>query len=453
MRRMLRNLAELRRYPSAVAGVGLIGILVIVSIYAIVAIPYPEAIRLWRGGAGVWDDNPRNAAPVWTDLFTRDRISRTIIVDTTQGGTKKVEPLPDGRSRIEFTLPVEFPYDRFPSEIILFAQAALPAETTTRTRYTVIWRFPNGFEYIVAENRTMRASDNYYISQDMKIVRDLGVTGEYALFSDPGDKGRSVRERTPLKGQYTVTIRAEVPADGDFNAKLVVYGRIHGLAGTDHRRRDLTVALLWGTPLALVFGLLGAVGVSTVTFILSGIGTWFGRWVDSLFQRITQVNMVIPTLPVLIMIATFYSRSLWLMLGVYMALSIFGGGMVTYRAMFLQAKEAPYIEAARAYGAKNMRIVFRYLLPRIVPVLLPTFVLVVPSFVFLEAGLAVLGLGDPVLPTWGKIINDAQSQDALYKGYYYWVVEPALMLMITGFAFSMVGYALDRVFNPRLRTV
>lgn len=85
--------------------------------------------------------------------------------------------------------------------------------------------------------------------------------------------------------------------------------------------------------------------------------------------------------------------------------------------------------------------------------LLPTFVLVVPSFVFLEAGLAVLGLGDPVLPTWGKIINDAQSQDALYKGYYYWVVEPALMLMITGFAFSMVGYALDRVFNPRLRTV
>jgi len=100
-----------------------------------------------------------------------------------------------------------------------------------------------------------------------------------------------------------------------------------------------------------------------------------------------------------------------------------------------------------------MRIVFRYLLPRIVPVLLPTFVTMVPSFVFLEASISVLGLGDPVLPTWGKIINDAQTNDALYKGMYYWVVEPAVLLMVTGFAFSMLGYALDRVFNPRLRTV
>jgi len=453
MRRILQMLRELRRYPSAMGGLALIGALIGVSIYAIIAIPYPEAIRLWRGGAGVWDDNPRNAAPVWTDLFTGDRLPRTIIVDTTKGATKTVTPLPDGKNRVEFTLKFDYPYDRFPSEIILFAQAVAGTEAAGRTRYSVLWRFPNGQEYQVAANRSMRASDNYYISQDMSLVQNLGATGEYALFTDMAMKAVPVKERVPLKGEYTVLIRAEVPAEADFNAKLVVYGRIHGLAGTDHRRRDLTVALLWGTPLALVFGLLGAVGTAIVTFVLSGIGTWFGRWVDALFQRITQVNMVIPTLPVLIMIGTFYNRSLWLMLGVYMALSIFGGGMVTYRAMFLQAKEAPYIEAARAYGAKNMRIVFRYLLPRIIPVLLPSFVLIVPAFVFLEAGLAVLGLGDPILPTWGKVINDAQSQDALYKGYYYWVVEPALLLMITGFAFSMVGYALDRVFNPRLRTV
>ncbi|MCR4391582.1 MAG: ABC transporter permease [Candidatus Acetothermia bacterium] len=453
MRRIFQMLRELRRYPSAVGGLALIGLLVAISIYTIIAIPYPEAIRLWRGGPGVWDDNPRNAAPVWTDLFTADRLPRTIVVDNAQGGTKTVEPLPDGRKRIEFALRFDYAYDRFPSEIVLFAQAPAATETPMRTRYSVLWRFPNGQEYQVASSRSMRASESYYISQDLSLVQNLGATGEYALFTDPAMKAVPVKDRAPLKGEYTVVIRAEVPAEADFNAKLVVYGRIHGLAGTDHRRRDLTVALLWGTPLALVFGLVGAVGTTVITFVLSGIGTWFGRWVDTLFQRITQVNMVIPTLPVLIMIGQFYSRSLWLMLAVFMALSIFGGGMVTYRAMFLQAKEAPYIEAARAYGAKNMRIVFRYLLPRIIPVLLPAFVLTVPSFVFLEAGLAVLGLGDPILPTWGKVINDAQSQDALYKGYYYWVVEPALLLMITGFAFSMVGYALDRVFNPRLRTV
>jgi peptide/nickel transport system permease protein len=62
-----------------------------------------------------------------------------------------------------------------------------------------------------------------------------------------------------------------------------------------------------------------------------------------------------------------------------------------------------------------------------------------------------LGLGDPVLPTWGKIINDAWVNAALYKGLYYWVLEPAVLLMITGLGFAMLGYSLDRVFNPRLR--
>jgi peptide/nickel transport system permease protein len=127
--------------------------------------------------------------------------------------------------------------------------------------------------------------------------------------------------------------------------------------------------------------------------------------------------------------------------------------MLTNRAMFLQAKEAPYIEAALAYGAKNLRVIFRYLIPRIAPTLLPEFVLIVPTFVFLEATLAVLGLGDPSLPTWGKVLDDAFSQGALYKGYYYWFLEPALLLMVLGIGFSLIGYSLDRVFNPRLRTV
>jgi len=60
-------------------------------------------------------------------------------------------------------------------------------------------------------------------------------------------------------------------------------------------------------------------------------------------------------------------------------------------------------------------------------------------------------LGDPVLPTWGKIINDAQTNGALYQGQYYWVLEPAVLLIFTGLAFALVGFALDRIFNPRLR--
>jgi peptide/nickel transport system permease protein len=228
---------------------------------------------------------------------------------------------------------------------------------------------------------------------------------------------------------------------------------VHGLAGTDHRRRDLTVALLWGMPVALAFGLLAAVGTTVTTLVIAATGVWFGGWVDALIQRLTEVNMILPLLPILVMVGTLYSTSIWVMLGVVIALGIFSAGIKMYRAMLLPIRAAPYIEAARAYGAGNGRIILRYMIPRILPVLIPTFVTLIPTFVFLEASLALLGLGDPVLPTWGKILNDAQGQSALYHGYYYWVVAPAILLMLTGLGFAMLGFALDRIFNPRLRAI
>jgi peptide/nickel transport system permease protein len=141
------------------------------------------------------------------------------------------------------------------------------------------------------------------------------------------------------------------------------------------------------------------------------------------------------------------------MLGLVILLSIFGLAIKNYRAIFLQVVELPYIDAARAYGASNMRIIFRYLIPRILPLIIPQIVILVPTFVFLEASLAVLGLGDPALPTWGKIIRDANVEGALFSGFYYWILEPAFLLMLAGLGFAMVGFALDRIFNPRLREI
>jgi peptide/nickel transport system permease protein len=225
------------------------------------------------------------------------------------------------------------------------------------------------------------------------------------------------------------------------------------LAGTDQARRDLMVPLLWGTPVALAFGLLASLSTLLLTMVIAAIGTWYGGWVDELIQRITEVNLVLPFLSILILIGTLYSRSIWVILGVTVLLSIFTGQIKSYRAIFLQVKESMYIEAARAYGASDFRIIFQYLIPRMIPLLIPGLVSSVPAFVFLEASLAVLGLGDPVLPTWGKVIDDADTNGALYKGYYYWIMEPAALLMVTGFGFAMLGFALDRIFNPRLRDV
>jgi peptide/nickel transport system permease protein len=228
---------------------------------------------------------------------------------------------------------------------------------------------------------------------------------------------------------------------------------VFGLAGTDKYRRDLMLPLLYGTPIALAFGLLAAFGTSFLTMIIAAVGTWYGSWVDQLIQRITEINLVLPFLAILIMVGTFYSRSIWLMLGLAILLSIFSGSIKTYRSVFMQSKESSYIEAARAYGSSSMRIIFTYMIPRMIPLLIPALVSAVPAFVFLEASLAVLGLGDPLLPTWGKVIDDAFVDGALYQGRYYWVLEPAVLLMFTGLGFAMLGFALDRIFNPRLRDI
>jgi peptide/nickel transport system permease protein len=139
------------------------------------------------------------------------------------------------------------------------------------------------------------------------------------------------------------------------------------------------------------------------------------------------------------------------MLAAVIALSIFGGSIKGFRAVFLQIKESPYVEAAQAYGASNSRIIMQYLVPRIVPLLIPQLVILIPSNVFLEATLNLLGLGDPVLPTWGKLIQEGIRNGALVQGQFYWVMQPSFILLITGLAFAMVGFSMDRIFNPRLR--
>jgi peptide/nickel transport system permease protein len=201
-----------------------------------------------------------------------------------------------------------------------------------------------------------------------------------------------------------------------------------------------------------MFGLLAAVGTTVISLIISAIGTWFGNRLDALIQRITEVNAMIPTLTILVMIGMFYSRSIWVMLASIIALNMFSLGIKTYRSIFLSLKEAHYIEAAKAYGAGNFRIIFKYMIPRVIPMLIPGFVTAIPGFVFLEASLSILGLGDPNLPTWGKLLYEAYENDALFKGHYYWVLEPAALLMLTGMSFAMIGFALDRIFNPKLRT-
>lgn len=441
----LRAVKEIFRYPTAIAGVLIILALVGISVYAIVSIPYNQAINLWRGSEEDWFRNPKTAGPVWLNWFNKEKLPETIDLSSSNSQVTRAEKVSGESKTITYTFPVNFNYDGFPDDINVYFTSTYE---TKQPFVGIKWITPDGREVRVG-SFSIKNKQTYRMGQDSKLSRKLNnLPVIQGLFVNP----KSDNVNKPVKGLYKLEIEAVTfDKDAEVQAELVVYGKLAGWAGTDHLRRDIGIALLWGTPIALAFGLLAAVGTSLAQLILAGIGTWFGGWIDTIIQRITEINMVLPFLPILIMIGTFYSRSIFVILSAVILLSIFGTGIKTFRAVFMQVKESPYIEAAKSYGASNSRIIYLYMIPRLIPMLIPQFIVLIPSFVFLEASLAVLGLGDPTLPTWGKIINESQSNGALYQGWYYWVLEPSALLMVTGLAFSVVGYAMDRVFNPRLR--
>ena len=423
---------------------GLIGI----GVYAMVTVPLSEAVTLWRGADQVWSDTPRYAQPAWTNIFRSKKLPETFVVRTNDVKST-TETLGEAMWRETTVLEFDYDYSKFPSELNFFYDVVYD---TREPQVTITWIWPDGTERRLFRG-SVREGQRLAISQDRTLTRTLGDRPGVGLFADPETLGADGGPEV-LTGNYALRIETLTFEEGSsVGGRLVVYGDVHGIAGTDHLRRDLAIGLLWGTPIALMFGLLATIGTTVLAFIIAAVGAWYGGWIDAAIQRMTEVNLMLPFLPILIMVGTFYSRSLWVMLAVIIALSIFSAAIKSLRSIFMQVRGSAYIESARAYGASNRRIVFRYLIPKIIPTLIPAFVIGIPNFVFLEATLSILGLGDPTLPTWGKILMNAYRGGALYRGHYYWVLEPAAMLIITGLSFSMLGFALDRVFNPRLRSI
>jgi len=148
------------------------------------------------------------------------------------------------------------------------------------------------------------------------------------------------------------------------------------------------------------------------------------------------------------MVNVLFNLNIWVTLGIVVVINALGSPVKTLRSALLQAKEAPYIETARSYGASNFRIITRYLVPRILPVLIPQLVSQVPSFIFWEATLGLFNIKSNY-PSWGRIIYDGLAHGALY-GSPFWVLEPIALLLLTSLAFAMLGSALERILNPRM---
>jgi len=247
------------------------------------------------------------------------------------------------------------------------------------------------------------------------------------------------------------------------SVKFTVKGTAKGILGTINNGADLATLLYYGFPVALLIGLVASVASTLIGVVAGIVSGYYGGWIDEVIQRTVDVLNNIPFLPLMIIISDVVTRSPYIptdnrsfyIIMIYVTILIlfsWTGLAIVVRSMTLSIKEEAYIEAARAMGASNRRIIFYHIFPQVMMYAVATLVYNVPSAILTEAGLSVLGLKHG-WPTWGAVLAEARAAQLAGYSAWWWILPPGLLLSLTSLTFVLLGLAVEKIVEPRLRTL
>ena len=220
--------------------------------------------------------------------------------------------------------------------------------------------------------------------------------------------------------------------------------------GTDDQGRSVLTLTIQGAKVSLLVGLSATAITMVIGSVVGLVAGFRGGSVDSLLMRITDWGLVIPWLVLAISLASIFGQSLFIIVLV-IGLTTWPSTARLVRAQTLSVKERAYIERARALGASNWHIVTRHVLPNVMPVIMANTVLIVAIAILSETALSFLGLGDPFSISWGQILEQANNAGASTLGAWWWLGAPGVSIVLVVLSFTMIGFALDQIINPRLR--
>lgn len=458
---------------SAKAGSILFLIFVMISFYVLITYPLDFGVKHWSNPAE-WADNPKAAPPAWTSIFSDLRRAEHRVLRASEPS----EVLKGGEGKVEYyRFFIDHSFDEPPTFTSLsiqnvtyhrsppvFRLSVLRPDGKTVELYSFVVTGPRPGEempisrYVETPYRVLLSGEptvGYSVSDFLKenfgilmSHREVLLTGvEKVVFGTPSFDGFQV-----LKGDYVITLKAEFPdvRDGLELVKLVLGGSVYGLMGTDTLGRDLFVGLLFGFPVALFIGLVTSTLATSIGAFLGIVSGYLGGRTDTAIQRSCDVLTNIPLLPILIFLTFVLGQKLWLVILILIAFG-WPGLSIIVRSMVLQVRSTQLIEASIALGASKFRIIFRHIFPQTAPFVLAQMIFTTPAAILAEAALSFLGLGDPSLPTWGQILEYGFRNGGVYVGYWWWVLPPGLLIVLTAMTFVLLALGMEPVVSPRLR--
>lgn len=450
---------DFKKEKIGLVAVYLLGIFILICIFEPFLLPFDEVNENWHN-ITYWEDNSSSAPPVWTDFFSRKKSSRDLKL--TEPVVTEEDSDHFGRVKI-YSFTYEYDYDIYPNDLIY---------RTTLTGNIIIAMDvirPDGSEI---ELGIFQKSDMTDYNSRFTVLTDArsslqNFAAEYGasslsgyatpialLFSEASDT--MYRDKKPLKGKYVFRFIvpleiANNPVNKIENPRIIIAGAVSGILGTDMNKRDVFSGIIAGLKWALFIGLIASIISVLVGVIYGIISAYFGGYIDAGMMFIFEIFVSVPMLPVLIVASAVFKASVWIII---LSLIIFGwvGPVKTVRSMAMQIKEETYIEAAKALGAGRWRIIFKHIMPLLLPYSFAIMASSVPGAIIFESSLSLLGLGDPTIVTWGQILHDAQSSGATLNGLWWWIIPPGLFIAFMGMIFAFLGFAMDKILHPKLRT-
>lgn len=221
--------------------------------------------------------------------------------------------------------------------------------------------------------------------------------------------------------------------------------------GTTELGQDVFRQFLLGGRISLYVGVFATVIAIVLGAGLGLVSGYYAGWRDAVLMRITDFFLVLPTLPLIIVLAALFGQSI-VITSLVIGLTSWPQTARIIRSQVLSLRERALVLRVRSLGASNGRIMARHILPNVAPLIFANLVLVLSGAILAQAALAFLGLGDPVQVSWGTMLHNAFNAGAMSTGAWWYILTPGAGIVVMVLAFSLIGHSLDRVLNPLRRS-